>query len=199
MRPFFHLLYLRDQYWFHLIFIACSCLAEISYKSSICLHSIYGYARSWVLGSRHFIWSGSFYALFYHIEQHDIFFTRLCECMIVKCMFFSIAKLIILKYLFQKRIQFELISLEYITTQDTAPIIVRWPDEGWSVPCRPDRPLLKVGFIYIYIPQYIVTKKVVIAFSSYANPIRVAPPVSSHEYSNASKFNPKSADFRCIF
>jgi len=35
--------------------------------------------------------------------------------------------------------------------------------------------------------------------SSNASPIRVAPPVSSHEYSNASKFNPKSADFRCIF
>jgi len=27
---------------------------------------------------------------------------------------------------------------------------------------------------------------------SYANPIRVAPPVLSHEYSNASKFNPKA-------
>jgi len=34
---------------------------------------------------------------------------------------------------------------------------------------------------------------------SYASPIRVAPPISSHEYSNASKFNPKSYDFRYIF
>jgi len=37
------------------------------------------------------------------------------------------------------------------------------------------------------------------AYSSNASPIRVTPPVSSHEYSNASKFNPKSADFKCIF
>jgi len=35
-------------------------------------------------------------------------------------------------------------------------------------------------------------------YNSYGNPIRAAPPVLSHEYSNASKFNPKSADFRCI-
>ena len=32
-------------------------------------------------------------------------------------------------------------------------------------------------------------------YNSYTNPIRVAPPVSSHEYSNASKLNPKIADF----
>ena len=30
---------------------------------------------------------------------------------------------------------------------------------------------------------------------SYANPIRVATPVVSHECSNASKFNPTRADF----
>jgi len=36
-------------------------------------------------------------------------------------------------------------------------------------------------------------------YNSNASLIRVAPPVSSHEYSNASKFNPKSADFRWIF
>jgi len=48
---------------------------------------------------------------------------------------------------------------------------------------------------------HMCTMKIVakLILCSYANPIRVAPPVSSHEYLNASKFNPKSADFRCIF
>ena len=36
-------------------------------------------------------------------------------------------------------------------------------------------------------------------YCSYASPIRVAPPVSSHEYSNASKFNPKSAVLGAYF
>jgi len=39
----------------------------------------------------------------------------------------------------------------------------------------------------------------VYALCCYASPIRVAPPDSSHEYSNASIFNLKSAVFRCIF
>ena len=34
---------------------------------------------------------------------------------------------------------------------------------------------------------------------SNASPTRVAPPVSSHEYSNASKFNPNSAVLGAYF
>jgi len=38
-----------------------------------------------------------------------------------------------------------------------------------------------------------------VPYTSYANPIRVALLASAREYSNASKFNQKNADFRCIF
>jgi len=34
---------------------------------------------------------------------------------------------------------------------------------------------------------------------SYANPIRDVPHVLSHEYSNASKFNPKGADLGRLY
>jgi len=57
---------------------------------------------------------------------------------------------------------------------------------------------MEPGLIWTQLPATIIATPTLAALNSYANPIRVAPPVSSHEYSNASKFNPQSADFRCI-
>jgi len=66
---------------------------------------------------------------------------------------------------------------------------------------KPDYCVVKVMKVFVCNPIFrgICYVFIMSSNSSYANLIRVAPPVSSHEYSNASKFNPKSVDFRCIF
>ena len=66
---------------------------------------------------------------------------------------------------------------------------------------KPDNCVVEVMKVFVCNPIFrgICNVCIMSSNSSYANLIRVAPPVSSHEYSNASKFNPKSVDFRCIF